>query len=524
MSLNPVLLKYFIKLDYRDKDKNTFRKFIGISVSYLISNTFLSLYYYMNFDSMSFAVLSFTFNSFLIVFISMGEYPQLFFAKEQFEIINILPLGLNAFIKSKFISALLYLLTFVLILSLPQSVFFFFFDGNFLSVIAFLLMNLSFTFFLVSVLLIIYSFALKFFSEKATVILFIIQLLFFALIMYSTSIGSRTAELHTDTLMNSKLVNYSPQKFFALGIYEFSYLTAAFFIVLISLYLFLKTLSVYFLEIFETLYFIKPKERKIRKLRIFDAYSDFISDKLVKDNVEKAGYILSKNIITGSKSVLLRYLPLAAAPLIIALIGIITGNESLTFISSSISGNGIPILSPSITMIIIMMSRLFISNLQIADENSNDIQWIYESLPLKSPARIFQGSFKFIYYIFIILPVLLITAMLLIKFAAEVVLINIIYVLIFSSFVMTITFLFIKNYPFTMESTKMNSALRLFDILISVVFAVVIFILQFIIFENYTYIFISIIIIFIINFLIIKQIRNYDCTGKRITADRNKTA
>ncbi len=523
MHRNYVLIKNFIKLDYRDREQKTYKKFIGIIIAYLIGTAGLSVNYYLNFDSQSFAVLCYTVNTFMLAFIAMGEYPQIFFSKDQFELIQTFPISQKDFTSSKFISALLYLTSFAAVLSVSQSVFFYFYGNNISSVLIFFLMNISFTLFFTALLLTIYTFALKLFAEKGTYILFIIQFLFFGLIMYTTGLGSKAAELHTNSIMNFDFVNYLPQKYFAEGMHNTGFVFAGLFLSILILSILYKIISAYFFNIYKTLYNIKPREKKFNKFRVFESYNKFISKIFVTDSVEKSGFELAKNIITGSKSILLRFLPLASAPLIIALIGIFTGNESLTFLDRDSEGLVIPVLSPSISMIIIMMSRMFISNLQIADENSNDVKWIYESLPLESPARIMSGSFKFVFYSFIILPVLIITVLLFLKYPAENVLLNILFILSFAVFSMTLTFLFVKNYPFTLESSKMNSAAKLFDVFLSVIYAIIIFILQFLVYQNYTYIFISIITILILNFLITKQIRNYG-TGKKFAAERSQTA
>jgi len=521
--VNTVLLKYFIRLDYRDKEQNTFKKFIGIIIAYIIGNAGLSLNYYMNFDADSFSVLCFTMNTLMLAFISMGEYPQLFFAKEQFELIQTLPIEKNSFITSKFISAFLYLLSFAFILSISQSVFYFFYCMQTGTTVLFLVMNILFSLFFSSFLLIIYSIALKIFSEKGTYVLFFIQVLFFGVIMYSTSAGSEAAQMHSNSIMNFEFIKYLPQKYFAMGINDYYFTVAGFVSALFMLFFLLKIVSKYFEEIYYTLYLIKPKERKIGKFRIFDYYTYFVENVFVRDKIEKTGFKLAKNIITGSKSMLLRYLPLSSAPFIIALLGIISGNESLTFLEMESEGLVIPVLSPSITMIFIMMSRMFISNLQIADENSNDVKWIYESLPLESPARIYSGSFKFVFYTFISVPLIFISIILLVKYPVSYVIPNILYVLSFTVLLITISFLFVKNFPFTLESNKINSAIKLLDVFVSILFAIGIFVLQFFVFQNNTYIFISIITILLINFLITKQIRNYG-TGKKYSPKREQTA
>jgi len=80
----------------------------------------------------------------------------------------------------------------------------------------------------------------------------------------------------------------------------------------------------------------------------------------------------------------------------------VVGNQQgfLYFDSSKISslGTGVLILGPSIIMILIMSSRLLISGTKIADENSNDTDWIYKTIPVKENVWIFNGVNKFIYF------------------------------------------------------------------------------------------------------------------------------
>ena len=135
------LLSVFLKLDYRDKENSGKKKVFGILLAYLISNTFLSMNYYKTFDELSFVVLSFSTNAFLLSFIVLNDYSTLFFSKSHIDTISSLPVSNSELFLSKFISAAIYIFFFSVAVLIPQVVFFNLYSREFSLTILYLFTN-----------------------------------------------------------------------------------------------------------------------------------------------------------------------------------------------------------------------------------------------------------------------------------------------------------------------------------------------------------------------------------------------
>ncbi len=188
-----ILFSLFQKLDYRDKENSGKKKLIGILIAYLFSNTVLSYNFYLTFDERSFIILTLTSNLFLIALIVFGDFDNLFLGTRSFELLNTLPIKHTRIVFTKFLSAILFLLLFILAASLPQMIFFFLIDHSFIKTTSYILANLMFCYFSVSILIFIYIFVLSRFTEKAGFVLIIIQIVFFSFIFYSSTLSARIA-------------------------------------------------------------------------------------------------------------------------------------------------------------------------------------------------------------------------------------------------------------------------------------------------------------------------------------------
>jgi hypothetical protein len=165
-------------------------------------------------------------------------------------------------------------------------------------------------------------------------------------------------------------------------------------------------------------------------------------------------------------------------------------NKKLQYLTS-----GLLVLSPSITFTLIMCSRLLITNTKITDENTGDIGWIYESIPIESKRIFLNGILKFINYNFIIPVVFLITFLLFMRIEPLPALLNILYITTFLFFINSTLKLFDKKYPFTLESSKFNSASKFLEILFTLILGIIVFICQIFIFQNVIFVIISIVIL-----------------------------
>lgn len=510
------LLRLFFKLDFRDKDSKSFKKIIGVLVSYLIAGLGLSVNYFLNYDYTSSIILIYSLNSFLIIFLVLSEYPNLFFSKANIDIIKPLPISNSEFIITKISSAFIYILFFAFILSIPQTILFvIIFKKIYYYSLAFFLQGIFLSLFLTTAVLIIYSIAIKLFSERASVLLYIIQALFILLVMLSTSFSSKAENQERFSIMHYTYVKYLPQYYFTLGIYNVIYLILSFLLTFLVILLFYKIIKKNFNDLLYKLSYTKSgkKFRFYTILNSFERIDRTLEKLFLKTKDEKAGFYIAKKVVTSSKSMILKFIPVLFMPIIIVLIGIITENKSLLLINDI---SNIGILSPSITLIIIMMFRITTSNIKFADENSENINWIYESLPFKNPKLVYSGCIKYFYFYYFFPIMIIITILLITKLNLEIVLLNIFFIFPLANLLTKVLSSKAKIYPFTIEPIKFNTLARFGEVFISLFFGIIVFILQLLIFKNITYILISIIFILSLNFFLNYTILHYDARTRKI--------
>jgi len=491
------LLSVFLKLDYRDKENSGKKKVFGILLAYLISNTFLSMNYYRTFDELSFVILSFSTNAFLLSFIVLNDYSNLFFSKSHIDTISSLPISNSELFLSKFISAAIYIFSFSVAVLIPQVIFYNLYSSELSLTIFYLLTNFLFSFFLIGVILLIYTAAVYYLTEKANVILYFLQFTFLIFVMYSSSLASQAVTHGKSSIMSYEIVYYLPQNLFASGLYNTFNLSMCI-IFSMSVYLiFFILIRKNYSEIAQKVYSIRKKTNEKKSFSLIKFINNFVYNNLLRNNLEKASYNLTRYQLKNSRNLRLKYIPLAFIPVIICLIGIFADATAfLVFEQRDISiqylTSGIVILSPSITFTIIMCSRLLITNTKISEENTSDIEWIYNSSPIKNKISFLSGALKFININFIIPVILFITFILFLKVQPVSVILNMFYITSFLFLLNSTLILFDKKLPFTLESSKFNSATKFLEILYTIILGVIIFIVQIFIFQNVIFVLIAI--------------------------------
>ena len=506
----------FQKLDYRDKNNAGKKKLIGILFAYLVSNTALSFNFYSFFDENSYVILTLTSNLFLIALLVLNEFENLFLGFKNYNLLISLPVKPSKLFVAKFASATVFLFLFISAVSLPQSVFFYFMTYNISETISYVIANIVFCYFAVGVLVILYAMVLNYFTKKSGLILNLIQMIFFVFIFYSTTLPSRfkgipKAFVQKINILEVDAAHYLPQTFFAGSVFSFSRLMICLFItvsVFILLYILISKNYSLLIKKAGTL----EKSGKSSKFNFKFSFPDtFINKIMLSDNYERASYYLTKNHIKNSRFLKTKYYPLAVMPLLILLVGYFSDLPNLIFFNSAKSGGlsetsffktALLILSPSISFTLMMSSRMLISNTKILDENSTDTKWIFETLPLREKSSVIKGADKYIYINFI-LPVLIIIFIFL-NFITDMqsVFLNLMYIASGMYLINSIGLLFDKTYPFTLESTKLNSASKFLEVIISMVFAVLLFLLQLFVFQNIIFVIVSIVIFILLSFLI----------------------
>jgi len=507
--LKKKLTYLFFKLDYRDKDKSSRKKLIGILTGYLTVNSLLAMNYFLAFEYMSYAILSFTVNIFLLSFLVLNDFQNLFFAKSQTELLRVLPLKTEDIFLSKMISAFLYLSLITLVCAVPQTIFFYFYEYSIIKSLVFIFENFLFVLSSVILILLIFSVLILRTPRKSNSFIYVFQFMFLVFVMYSSSYATRAKFQSSQTILNSRFTEFLPQKYFALSLDNFWFILISIAVIFVLVLIFYLLLRNNYVKMSDIIFGLEDLKRKKRTFRIFSGFHNITSKIFLGNNLERASYNLVRNQFLHSRTFKIRYVPLTFIPLVFCLIGIFMESQKyLVFSESSENGilnTGFIILTPSIVMTMIMCSRLMVTNTKIADENSDNAEWIYGVLPIDDKKMFLRGVLKFI-YINLLLPMIAGSfIILLFKISFLPLFLNLLYMVSAMFFVNSLFLLFDNKYPFSLKASKYNSTSRLIEVFLMALIGAVFFIGQIFIFQNIVFILIAIILIFGASILISKK-------------------
>lgn len=499
------LFSLFLKTDYRDKEKTAYKKLTGVFISYLFANAFIGWSNYMRFDEYSFVVLAFSINIFFITFVSLTEYADLLFSKRQMDIFASLPLKDTEVFNAKLKSATAYIGFFCVSLLIPQAVFVYFYSHDIIRTLLFAILCFAFTLSVLYLILLIQTAIIMIFKKQSGYLQYILQFIFIFFIIYTSSLSSKASLESKGSIRDYDMVQYLPQNIFYLGMDSYIYFALSLLISLSVFLVFYFLLKVNYSKIYNLLTVQDKKVKKIRLGYSFKSLTEFINNHLLKNNVERASYNLMKYQFINSRTMKVKYIPTLFLPLIFAVIAVATNTPGfLTLQSATFSKmvQVVPILGPTITMMIIMSSRLMITNTKISDENSAGTEWLYKSLPLKENVWVFNGVNKFIYINLIAPMIALVFLILLIKLDIKTVGINMLFIISCLFFINSLFSLFDKTFPFTLESSKFNSTSKFIEVLFTMMIGVAIFVGQIFIFQNIIFVVSVIAVMLIVSFLI----------------------
>lgn len=506
------LLSLFRKLDFRDKKNSGRKKLIGILIAYLFSNTILAVNFYTFFDERSYVILTLTSNLFLFGMLVLNDFESLFLGVKNYEVLNTLPLKNSELFLAKFLSAAIFLMFFIVSASIPQVILFYFYENVVSKTILYFLTEVMFCYFAAGIILIFYSIILTYFSKRAGNLLNVFQVIFFIFIFYASTLSSGMKRQNGEgfqrqSIFEKDFVNYLPQTYFSGSVYSLSkmllflMLTAA---VFVSLYFFL---SKNYSRLIENTGTLKGKRNlKERKFNI-GFIGKFTEKYLLKNNQEKASYNLVRSHLKNSRFLKTKYYPVAFIPLLMALVGLISGLPQLLFFNTNpdnelFLSSIMLIVSPSITMTLMISTKMLASNTKILDENTFSTEWIYDSLPVNRKEKIILGADKYIFINFI-LPVVIII-FLIISYSSDMqtAFANMLFVSSGLYFFNTVGSLFDKVYPFTLDNTKFNSASKFAEVFIAMISGIVLFFIQIFVFQNIIFVITSIVIFISVSYLI----------------------
>ncbi|MBK8981250.1 MAG: hypothetical protein IPM38_02755 [Ignavibacteria bacterium] len=502
----------FQKLDYRDKENSGLRKITGIIIAYLFSNTLLSYNFSLLFDERSYIIMCLTTNLFLISMIVINDFDNLFLSARIKNKLDSFPLKSADIFKAKFLSAVVFLFIFISVASVPQLVFFYLTGKSFIITLSFFFVNILFCYFAIGLITLNYSLILLFLKKGSPVFLALFQVLFFAFVFYTSGAIGRNTEAVTKLfnkidLTDIGFVNFLPQTYFSLSVYDpfwFFYLLAGCLIVLTVLFRFI---AVKYNSLFQNLISLRKKKSNAIRFPEIGKSIKTMSGFLTGGNTGAATFLLVKDHLKNSPFLRLKYIPLLFIPVVVVLIGFITNPAEFLFFQPAKESSWIMKLvvlpvSPAITMTLFMCARLLISNSKIADENSPNTKWIFDSLPARNVSSYIKGANSFIYFV-LVLPMIFLIFILL-SFAADLLTVNLNLIFISTAvlFVISVTALFDKTLPFTLESSKFNSATKFLEVILSVFIGLIIFLIQIFIFQNIIFVLSAAILFIAVSFIL----------------------
>lgn len=508
--VDKALFDLFIKLDFRDKGNSALKKFIGILVAYLFANSVLSLNFLTVFDRESYMILTLSSGLFLIALLVLNDYDNLILALRSYPLISSLPVEGRSVFRGKALSALVYLIPFALVSSLPQSAFLYFYNESLVDSLLFFVTSFGFALIAAGSLIIIYSFVLLKIPGKATLLISLIQVFFFVFVFLSSTITSSysgNVKLGGPgiSIADNPGVEFLPQAFLAKSVDE-PYL----------LFLVFAAASILFLVGFSfvgsnfnaltanalSISSAKRKKKFSLNFRVMEKLSDLI---LPKTGVKRASFFLVQNHIQNSAFLRTKYLPFMIMPVAFMIIGFFMKGENFLILDQSVSGFtdfAIPVTGPTILITLMMSIRMLNSSTKIMDESTQDTNWIYNSLPEKDGSGFINGASSFFFITYLIPVMLLLLLLLTLKIGFFEALINTMFAGAGVYFVNSIVSIFDKTLPFTVESGKFNSASKLLEVLISMVLGVILILIQFFAFQSIIFAIVTTLLFVLLSYLI----------------------
>jgi hypothetical protein len=352
--------------------------------------------------------------------------------------------------------------------------------------------------------ILLYSMVVYFARGKSKIILYLMQFGFFILIFMLSGYGS-AARLSGVNVMTNDYAVYFPQYWFVMSNYNFVLFVSLAAVTVIIYYVLYSFMRARFTELSDILAEIDTGKNKHERKRSFKLNLCMFESIILKKNAERASFYLIKNNFNNSSNLKLRMIPVVFIPVAMTLIAVISGIPSMLMFQENnmpVLKDGIIIIGPSVSIVLIMFVRLLIANTKMQIEGTSGIDWLYESLPFASQKEILSGVNKFI-YLYFLMPVLIVMfALLSIRLNPADTALNLIYAFSFISFADIVYLAFDRQMPFTAEISKSNSAAKYLNIFLVVLLGVVFFVSQIFVFENVIFVFIAVFLFLVLTRII----------------------
>jgi hypothetical protein len=166
--------------------------------------------------------------------------------------------------------------------------------------------------------------------------------------------------------------------------------------------------------------------------------------------------------------------------------------------------NGIMILSPAITLTLLISSRLLYTNIVIGFEGDGNVNSLYSSLPIASKFVFKKGILKFV-SIYLTMPLIIVCCtIVLLRITSIDIVANFVYVLLFIILFNTFFARFDKSFPFSIPVSKFNNSTKYLQLLLAIILGIVLIFTQIFVFKNFIFFITSIFVILLLIVLLNK--------------------
>jgi hypothetical protein len=486
-----------LKLEIRGKSGSN-RKLLAINISYLIPGILLPwILMTQNTDpsGFEFTFATYIFFSAILAFTIITELDSLVISGAESGIFSIMPVDDRLLASAKMFMLLRYSAFLCIPLLIPGSVYFYFMMKSLPRAFLYFASGYLLCFFLINIIALLYSWALKIFKSKrlsaytlAFQLIMILSLILGYQLIASGFPGKQFAGIgeYLNVLKKTGIIDYLPQSWYALLPARNNYvpgfaLMFKVFLPILICYLSYFSLKLYLIENYKL---IREKFQELRtfepalsgkeRFLIFRAVSDFIETVYLRNSLERSSYGLMMSLYKSEKSVRLAVLPMILIPVGLAFFAFITGQLPPP-IETVFPGPGsafhISILIASLVCISTALKAVKVTNYRGA-------WWIYDSYPVEQMNH-FKNGFRKFFVVKLIIPVCILLGLIfLVKIPLHIAVLHTLFIFAAANVYNSLYCLLSRKLPFTKENTLLNSMQRIAGIIYPLLYGTVIVLVQ----------------------------------------------
>jgi hypothetical protein len=509
--------KLLLRLEFRSKDGSA-RKLFMLLISYTLPGVLLPfLIFRQTTDTtgFQFTFLTFLFYSMILAITSVMEMDNLVVSKNELDVLACLPLREDLIAKAKLYLIKRYVLIISLPLLTPGAIYYYFLLYSVTHSILYLVSGFLLAFFILSVLLLLYSFTVRIvrtervgnFTLYFQVMLILLMILGYQYISYSFSLRTRaSAGALFDVLESRGILGFFPQSWFAFLAANARYILSYKFILKVILPFFITYMSWLCLRFYLTDNYGKVYEKfslsrsLIAKSKMSRVKGEWVASGLFlnQNPGERASFALMRYMLGTDKAVRSGIIPMIIIPVALALFAFFTDQLPSPFLHYYLGSAPVFHISILVTVYVVLNTAI----LGVKVTNDTDAAWVYDAYPLGSRSNFNNGIRKF-FFVYLILPLCsLLFIIFLLRMPFYDALIHTLFIAASAELLNTLYHMLNKTLPFTKINTLINSLQRIGSLVIPVIYGIIFTIIQYFAYRNRVYTLIAVIAVFLTDYFL----------------------